>query len=71
MSASTTRPKPVSKAQLKREGFSNAQIERLNILRGMYPLPEFVDSTNQFRKLEFLRWLHANGKMSDELAYDA
>ncbi|MGH9175575.1 MAG: hypothetical protein ACRD1H_14515 [Vicinamibacterales bacterium] len=72
MAASTIRrPKPVSKAQLKREGFSSAQIERLTILRGSYPMPEFVDSSSQFRKLEFLKWLYDTGKMSDDIDFDA
>lgn len=44
-------------------GFSTEQIARLEEVRARYPLAEFVESDQQLRRLELVRWLHRNGRL--------
>jgi hypothetical protein len=55
---------PVTQADLEREGFTPEQIARLEELREMYPLAEYI-TVHQRQKLIFLRWLRESGKVSE------
>jgi hypothetical protein len=59
--ATTTRP--VSIAQLRRDGFTARQIRQLKELRASYPIREHVTSSEVMRRLELMRWLHQNGRL--------
>ena len=66
MSAATTTPnRRVSMAQLRREGFTLSQIQRLRALRESYPISEMVASKQDLRRLELLRWMRRNGRLED------
>lgn len=55
--------KPVSAAQLRREGFSARQVRELKALRDAYPVREHITSSHDMRRLELLRWMHRNGRL--------
>jgi hypothetical protein len=57
---------PVSEADLAAEGFTAEEIARLNALREMYPMAEFI-TVDQRQKLVFLKWLRESGKFSETL----
>ena len=52
-------------AQLRREGFTASQVQRLRALRESYPISEMVVSTQDLRRLELLRWMRRNGRLQD------
>jgi len=60
---STTTTRPVSIAQLRRDGFTARQIRQLKELRASYPIREHVTSSESLRRLELLRWMHQNGRL--------
>lgn len=49
--------------KLRKEGFSEEQIERFKQLRSVYPLVELLDSGQQMRRLELTKWRYDNGRM--------
>jgi hypothetical protein len=51
----------VTVEQLSTEGFTPAQIARLERLRACYPLIELVDEA-QWQQLQFLGWLYRQGQ---------
>ena len=59
----TTTTRPVSIAQLRRDGFTASQIRQLKELRASYPIREHVTSSESLRRLELLRWMHQNGRL--------
>lgn len=61
--ARTTRPMTI--AQLRRDGFTARQIRELKALRASYPIREYVTSSQDMRRLELLRWLRQNGRLKD------
>lgn len=61
--APTTRPMTI--AQLRRDGFTARQIRELKALRESYPIREYVTSSQDMRRLELLRWLRQNGRLKD------
>ena len=63
--APTTTTRPVSIAQLRREGFTASQIRQLKELRASYPIREHVTSSESLRRLELMRWMHQNGRLAD------
>jgi hypothetical protein len=63
--APTTTTRPMTIAQLRREGFTARQIRELKELRASYPIREHVTSSQDMRRLELMRWLHQNGRLED------
>ena len=63
--AQTTTTRPITIAQLRREGFSARQIRQLKELRASYPIREHVTSPQDMRRLELMRWLRQNGRLAD------
>jgi hypothetical protein len=61
--ATTTRP--VSIAQLRRDGFTARQIRQLKELRASYPIREHVTSSEDMHRLELMRWMRQNGRLED------
>jgi hypothetical protein len=59
-----TLPRFVTRADLETNGFSPAQIERLEQLKSQYPYIEFIDSMSQFNRLAFLKWQLETGRVS-------
>jgi hypothetical protein len=57
-------PRFVTRADLETNGFSTAQIERLEQLKAQYPYIEFIDSVSQFNRLAFLKWQLETGRVS-------
>jgi|GEM_PF-5424596 len=60
-----TTNRTVSIAQLRREGFSANQIQKLKALRTAYPIREHITSAHDMRRLELLRWMRQNGRLAD------
>ncbi len=58
-----TTTKPISIAQLRREGFTASQVRQLKALRASYPIREHLTSSQDMRRLELLRWMHQNGRL--------
>lgn len=55
--ASPLTPRPeVTIADLVELGFTEDQIEALQALRACYPFVEYVDTTTQWKRLQFLKW---------------
>lgn len=55
--ASSLTPRPeVTIADLVELGFTEDQIEALQALKACYPFIEYVDTTTQWKRLQFLKW---------------
>ncbi|HMM41085.1 MAG TPA: hypothetical protein PKA95_04210 [Thermomicrobiales bacterium] len=55
--ASSLTPRPeVTIADLVELGFTEDQIEALQALKACYPFVEYVDTTTQWKRLQFLKW---------------
>jgi len=68
MTGATTRNRGYSAmtaSDLASRGFSLAQIHRLERLRELRPIAEFLDSSAERERLQFLRWLHRDGRLSE------
>lgn len=59
--------RPMSIAQLRREGFTTRQIRGLKALRESYPIREHVTSSRDMHRLELLRWMRRNGRLTEEM----
>lgn len=46
-------------------GFDAEQITRLDQLRANYPYLEFTDTVEEWRRLNFLKWRHATGRVTE------
>ena len=53
---------------LRQVGFTEEEIERLNQLRRAYTELELQQSSVEYRRLAFIRWLVTAGKLSEQLA---
>jgi len=53
--SSTTMPRVVTHSDLEQHGFDAEQIALLDRLRSVYPYIEFTDSTDEWRRLNFLK----------------
>ncbi len=53
---------------LRREGFTESEIARLIALRRDYGENEMDRSPADLCRLEFVRWLIATGKLTDQIA---
>jgi DNA-binding transcriptional MerR regulator len=53
---------------LREQGFSQAEIERLNQLRKSLRQQRFQQDLLAQRRLEFIRWLVVNGRITEEVA---
>jgi hypothetical protein len=53
---------------LRQVGFTEEEIERLNQLRRDSTELELQQSSVEYRRLAFIRWLVATGKLSEQLA---
>ncbi len=53
---------------LRQVGFTEEEIERLNQLRRDYTELELQQSSVEYRRLAFIRWLVTTGKLSEQLA---
>ena len=63
--ASTTMPRAVTSTDMEQLGFSAEQITRLDQLRACYPHLEFTDSIEEWRRLNFLKWRHTTGRVTE------
>jgi hypothetical protein len=52
-------------SDMEQLGFSAEQITRLDQLRASYPHMEFTDSIEEWRRLNFLKWRHSTGRVSE------
>lgn len=52
---------------LRENGFTEAEIERLNSLRNAYESKEKSCVQDNQRRLEFVRWLVITGKLTENL----
>ena len=46
-----------TRSDLLAAGFSAAEIDRLEKLRGVYPYMEFLDSRQELQRLRFMKWM--------------
>jgi hypothetical protein len=53
---------------LRQVGFTEKEIERLNQLRRDSTELELQQSSVEYRRLAFIRWLVTTGKLSEQLA---
>jgi uncharacterized protein (UPF0335 family) len=53
---------------LSKEGFTEAEIERLERLQREYAEHLSQDTSIIYRRLEFVRWLIATGKLNEQAA---
>jgi hypothetical protein len=59
----TIAPRVETFEDLERAGFSTEQIKRLIVAREAYsPLIELVESSQELRRLQFLRWRYQHGE---------
>ena len=63
--SSTTMPRVVTYSDLELHGFSAEQITRLDQLRACYPHLEFTDGIEEWRRLNFLKWRHTTGRVTE------
>lgn len=54
---------PATGWDLEPDGLTPRQIERLVALARVYPWIEFVDSSDEWRHLEFLKWRYETGRI--------
>lgn len=59
----SARPFTTSVEDLKRHGFTAEQIEMLEALRAIYPMPEFLDNAER-QRLVFVKWQREQGMVS-------
>jgi hypothetical protein len=53
---------------LRKGGFVDGEVQRLNKLRQDYTEQEKLQEVVHRRRLEFVRWLVTNGRLSDQIA---
>jgi hypothetical protein len=53
----------ITQDDLEGGGLTEREIARLARLRDRYPYSEFVDSGVEWNRLEFLKWLHQQGRL--------
>jgi hypothetical protein len=53
---------------LRTSGFNEAEIESLSKLRDAYFSRELQPTHADYRRFEFVRWLVATGRLTDQLA---
>ena len=58
-----TRVDEVSDSALEEQGFSRDEIDRLSLLREMYPYIEYTDTRRQWHRLRFVKWLYNQGQI--------
>jgi hypothetical protein len=54
---------------LRKVGFAEIEMNRLATLRRDYNERERLQAIAEHRRLEFVRWLVAIGKLTDQIAY--
>jgi hypothetical protein len=54
---------------LRKVGFAEIEMNRLATLRRDYNERERLQALAEHRRLEFVRWLVAIGKLTDQIAY--
>lgn len=63
--SSATTPRTITFNDMEQQGFTTEQISQLDRLRACYPHLEFTDSIEEWRRLNFLKWRHATGRVSE------
>jgi hypothetical protein len=53
---------------LRKGGFVDGEVQRLNKLRQDYTEREKLQEVADLRRMEFIRWLVNNGRLSDQIA---
>jgi hypothetical protein len=53
---------------LRKGGFAEGEMQRLSKLRQDYTEREKLQAVADHRRLEFVRWLVTNGKLSEQIA---
>ncbi|HVU68935.1 MAG TPA: hypothetical protein VHD63_17495 [Ktedonobacteraceae bacterium] len=53
---------------LRKGGFVDGEVQRLNKLRQDYTEREKLQEMAARRRMEFVRWLVTNGRLSDQIA---
>lgn len=59
----TVRNELVTVDDLEAQGFSHAEIQALSALRSAYPFIEYVDTSSQWQRLQFLQWRYQHGDL--------
>ena len=61
-------PAPLTAAEMLEQGFSPVQIRDLTELRdGWNPAAEQVETVQDWRRIQFAKWLYDNGHYSEEV----
>lgn len=55
---------PLTAADLAQRGFAPQQIRRLESLRDVYPVIEFVESNEALHRLRFLKWRYTQHQVT-------
>jgi hypothetical protein len=64
MSAASLSPlSAISVDDLREQGFTQPQIDALVALKMAYPFVEYVDTSRQWQRLQFLKWRYQNGDL--------
>ncbi len=53
---------------LRKNGFAEAEVNRLSRLRKDYNEQERLETIAERRRFEFIRWLISTGKLTDQVA---
>jgi hypothetical protein len=53
---------------LRKGGFADGEVQRLSKLRQDYTEREALQERTDRRRLEFVRWLVTNGRLSEQIA---
>lgn len=62
-------PTPVTAAELLEQGFTPSEISKLVDLRDSWnPAAEQVESTLDWRRIQFAKWLYEHGHYSEDVA---
>jgi hypothetical protein len=60
----TTQTETITSEDLRAQGFTAAQIERLELLQASYdPYREYFESNREFERLAFLKWRYQQGQV--------
>ena len=62
---SSTMGTALTESDLAKEGFTFSQIKGLVELRSVYPVLEYTDTAQEVRRLVWLKWMRAEGRLAD------
>jgi hypothetical protein len=53
----------LTSTELEQQGFTAEQIAQLDWLRTVYPFVEYFGTSQQAKRLQFLKWMHETGRL--------